>query len=53
MHYFPDMSMRDILWGHSYANLVMLMSSIPSYDPGKEKKNAMEIKDIDELRGLL
>ena len=34
----------------------MLMSSIPSYDPKKQKKkeiNDMEIKDISEIKGLL
>ena len=32
------------------------MSSIPSYDPKKQKKKEisdMEIKDINELKGLL
>lgn len=56
MHYFPRMSMRDILWNYSYTNLAMLMSSIPSYDPKKQKKKEisdMEIKDINEIRGLL
>jgi len=48
--------MRDILWNYSYTNLAMLMSSIPSYDPEKQKKKEisnMEIKDINEIRGLL
>lgn len=48
--------MRDILWNYSYANLVMLMSSIPSYRSGDDKKKKakdLEIKDIDELKGLL
>jgi len=56
MHYFPEMSMRDILWNYSYTNLAMLMSSIPSYSPENEKKkkmNDLEIKDINELKGLL
>jgi len=53
MHYFPEMSMKDILWGYSYMNLVMLMSSIPSYDPEKKKKNDLEIKDISEIGDLL
>jgi len=52
MHYFPEMSMRDILWGYSYTNLAMLMSSIPSYDPEKEKKKNMEIKDINDIKDL-
>jgi len=29
------------------------MSSIPSYDPEKEKKKNMEIKDIKEIGDLL
>ena len=48
--------MRDILWNYSYTNLAMLMSSIPSYKPGDEKKRQakdLEIKDIRELKGLL
>jgi len=56
MHYFPEMSMKDILWNYSYVNLVMLMSSIPSYKPGDEKKKKakdLEIRDIGELDGLL
>lgn len=56
MHYFPEMSMKDILWNYSYTNLVMLMSSIPSYDAEKAKKKEirdLEIKDINELKGLL
>ena len=56
MHYFPRMSMRDILWNYSYTNLAMLVSSIPSYDPEKQKKKEisnMEIKDINEIKGLL
>ena len=53
MHYFPEMSMKDILWGYSYMNLVMLMSSIPSYKDDKKKKaNDLEIKDINELKGI-
>ncbi|GAG78737.1 unnamed protein product, partial [marine sediment metagenome] len=41
---------------YSYTNLAMLMSSIPSYDPEKQKKKEisnMEIKNINEIRGLL
>lgn len=56
MHYFPRMSMRDILWNYSYTNLAMLVSSIPSYDPEKQKKkeiSKMEIKDVREIKGLL
>ena len=56
MHYFPEMSMRDILWKYSYMNLVMLMSSIPSYSPENAKKkraNDLEIKDINEIKDLL
>ena len=56
MHYFPEMSMRDILWGYSYTNLAMLMSSIPSYSPEDAKKkrvNDLEIKDIKEIGDLL
>jgi len=48
--------MRDILWNYSYTNLVMLMSSIPSYKPGGEKKKKakdLEIRDINELKDLL
>ncbi|MBA7566351.1 hypothetical protein ES708_08042 [subsurface metagenome] len=55
MHYFPRMSMRDILWNYSYTNLAMLMSSIPSYKPGDDKNKKakdLEIKDINELKGL-
>jgi hypothetical protein len=50
------MSMRDILWNYSYTNLAMLVSSIPSYDPEKQKKKErsnMEIKDVREIKGLL
>jgi len=49
------MSIKSILWDYSYANLVMLMSSIPSYDPDKQKKkeiDGMEIKSIAELNAL-
>ncbi|MCK4447065.1 MAG: hypothetical protein KAW56_08280, partial [Candidatus Marinimicrobia bacterium] len=54
MHYFPEMSMRDILWNYSYTNLAMLMSSIPSYKDDKKKKaNDLEIKDINEIKNLL
>ena len=55
MHYFPRMSIKSILWDYSYANLVMLMSSIPSYDPDKQKKKeteGMEIRSIAELNAL-
>lgn len=55
MHYFPRMSIKSILWDYSYANLVMLMSSIPSYDPDKQRKKeiaGMEIKSIAELNAL-
>ena len=48
--------MRDILWNYSYTNIVMLMSSIPSYDPKEQKKkdiSDMEIKDINEIKNLL
>jgi len=54
MHYFPEMSMKDVLWKYSYTNIAMLMSSIPSYKDDKKKKaNALEIKDINEIRDLL
>jgi len=56
MHYFPQMTMKDILWGRSYANVVMLMSSIPSHTPenGKTKEaNELEIKNISEVKDLL
>jgi len=48
--------MRDILWDYSYINIAMLMSSIPSYDPKKQKRKEitdMEIKDISEIKNLL
>ena len=48
--------MKDILWNYSYTNLAMLVSSIPSYDPEKQKKkeiSKMEIKDVNEIKGLL
>ena len=46
--------MKYILWGCSYTNLAMLMSSIPSYKDDKKKKaNDLEIKDINEIKGLL
>jgi len=48
--------MRDILWNYSYTNIAMLMSSIPSYDPKKQKRKEitdMEIKDISEIKNLL
>ena len=45
--------MRDILWRYSYTNLVMLVSSIPSYDPKKKNTKDLEIKDINELGNLL
>jgi len=45
--------MEYILWGISYTNLAMLMSSIPSYGEDKKKKaNDLEIKDINEIEGL-
>ncbi len=56
MHYFPGMSMRDILWNYSYMNLVMLISSIPSYNSEDSKKREakdLEIKDINEIGDLL
>ena len=53
MHYFPEMSMRDILWNYSYMNLVLLISSIPSYDPKKKDVKDLEIKDISEIGDLL
>ena len=54
MHYFPEMSMRDILWHYSYTNIAMLMSSIPSYkDEKKKNTNDLEIKDISEIKELL
>jgi len=53
MHYFPEMSMKNILWDYSYANLAMLMSSVPSYKDDKKKKTEdLEIKDISEIKGL-
>jgi len=48
--------MRGILWNYSYTNIAMLMSSIPSYDPKKQKRKEitdMEIKDINEIKGLI
>ena len=54
MKYFR-IPMKDILWGYSYTNIAMLMSSIPSYsskDEKKKKANDLEIKDINELKGL-
>lgn len=48
--------MKDILWGYSYTNLAMLISSIPSYSTKDEKKKQikdLEIKDINEIKGLL
>ena len=46
--------MKYILWEISYTNLAMLMSSIPSYQDDKKKKaNDLEIKDINEIKGLL
>ena len=48
--------MKDILWNYSYINLVMLVSSIPSYnakDDKKKKANDLEIKDISEIGNLL
>jgi len=53
LHYFPGLSMRDILWRYSYTNLVMLVSSIPSYNLDKEKNKELEIKDISEIGDLL
>ena len=53
MKYFR-IPMKEILWGYSYTNLAMLMSSIPSYKDDKKKKaNALEIKDISEIGDLL
>ena len=55
MKYFR-IPMKDILWGYSYTNLAMLMSSIPSYNFENEKKkkaNKLEIKDINDIRDLL
>ena len=54
MHYFPEMSMRDILWNYSYMNIALLMSSIPNYQDDKKKRASdLEIKDINEIKGLL
>ena len=53
LHYFPGLSMRDILWKYSYTNLVMLVSSIPSYDSKKKNIKDLEIKDISEIGDLL
>jgi hypothetical protein len=56
MHYFPGMNMQNILWDYSYANIVMLLSSVPKYDAKKDKKKKakeLEIKDISELEGLI
>jgi len=46
--------MKNILWDYSYANLAMLMSSVPSStkDEKKKKTNDLEIKDFSELKGL-
>ena len=43
--------MDDILWKHSWKNLLMLMYSIPSYE--KEDDGPEEINDIRELGDLL
>lgn len=53
MHYFPGLSMKYILWDCSYTNLVMLISSIPSYNSDKKKIKDLEIKDINEIEGLI
>lgn len=56
MHYFPSLTMEDVLWGYSFINLAMLMNSIPSYDLENEKKkkaNKLEIKDINDIKDLL
>jgi hypothetical protein len=46
--------MENILWGTSYTNLVMLISSIPSYSPDKNKKaKDLEIKDVNDIEGLI
>jgi len=52
MHYFPGMTMENILWDYSYTNIVMLLSSVPKYDAKEDKKKKakeLEIKDISEF----
>jgi len=54
MHYFPGMSKKDILWKYSYANITMLMSSIPDSTNSKKNKNKdLEVNSVEELIGLL
>ena len=48
--------MEDILWKYSWANLTMLMLSIPKYDKDKnekEDKDGHVVKDISQLGGYL
>ena len=46
-------SMEDILWMYSWANLTMLLVSIPKSKRDKEKEQRHEITDPDELEGLM
>ena len=53
MNYF-HLSWEEILWERSYANLVLLIDSIPRYGSNKKvNSEAEEIKNINDLRGLI
>ncbi len=43
-----------MLWNISWANLTMLLATIPSYDSDEEKETkGKEVEGIDELAGLM
>jgi hypothetical protein len=46
--------MKEIMWGYSWANIVMLINSIPKDKPDKREiyPDAEEITSLDELGGL-
>jgi len=47
--------MEDILWKYSWANLMMLMASIPTYKKKESdgKEGGIEITDSDEFERLM
>jgi hypothetical protein len=46
-------SYEDVLWNMSYANVNMLLASIPSYETGIDKKDTVEKPGkMDELENF-
>jgi hypothetical protein len=41
------------MWDISYANLNMLLATIPTYEPDKKKDDVQEVEGIDELANYL